>query len=149
MRTLLALSATLALSAGCTIEPVSLEGRVCTTNVDCIANYICSSDRICIPLPDSGRIDAGRDAFTIDVARDAFRPFDGGPDTGLPDAFLEVDAPDAFAPDAAADPDAFSAPDAFTAPDAFVEADAFMGLDAHVAPDAHVEPDAFVEADAP
>ena len=144
MRTLLGLSAMLGLTVGCTIEPVSLEGRVCTTNVDCIANYVCSGDRICVPLPDSGRFDAGRDAFALDVARDAFRPFDGGPDTGeIPDAFVELDAPDALTPDA------FVEPDAFAAPDAFVDTDALIRVDAHVETDAHVVPDAFVQADAP
>lgn len=150
MRTLLALSAMLGITAGCTIGPVSLEGRVCTTNVDCIANYICSSDRICVPLPDAGRFDAGRDAFALDVARDAFRPFDGGPDTGeLPDAFVELDGPDAFTPDTLVEPDVFTAPDAVTSRDAFAETDALIRLDAHIERDAHAVSDAFVAADAP
>jgi hypothetical protein len=54
-------------ASACTIAPIPLEGRVCATSVDCITGYGCSADRICVPLPDSGRIDAGRDAFTLDV----------------------------------------------------------------------------------
>lgn len=111
-----------AVLAGCTVAPVSLEGRVCASNADCITGYFCTSELICIPR-DAG-IDAGHDAAPRQ--RDAGAPDsdvdasaeDGGEldaaDTGT-DAAIEIDA----------DTDAATQTDAGT--DAAAETDA--GID--------------------
>lgn len=110
--------------AGCVFPPVELEGRACGADSDCIDGYACSTERVCVLVPDSGRPDADRpDAPPPDVGRDA-----------AGDAVL-FDAPepgDASGADDASTSDA-PAPDTSVAPDA-TELDA--GEDAAIASDA-------------
>jgi hypothetical protein len=76
---------------GCEFSPVDLEGRACRADSDCITGYACSTEPVCVLVPDAGRPDAGRaDAATPDVGRDA----NGDAFMGL-DAFETIDAPDA------------------------------------------------------
>lgn len=72
--------------AGCTVQPVSLDGRVCVTNADCISGYFCTGDLVCIPR------DAGLDGGPPDAVRpDA----DRARDSAMRDAQLDADGIDA------------------------------------------------------
>ena len=105
--------------SGCALQPVSLEGRVCRTYLDCLVGqgYYCQpidggdgtdagSIGVCMSLDGSlltmdGGHDAGSDAGRFDAARDA------DVDAGVGDA--NVDAP---ASDAGVDGDVDSSSDA-------------------------------------
>ena len=111
--------------AGCTVAPVSLEGRVCASNADCITGYFCTTELICIPR-DAG-VDAGHDAAPRQ--RDA----------GMPDSDVDASAEDGGELDAAADID--TGTDAAVGVDA--DTDAATGVDAGT--DAAVEADAGID----
>jgi hypothetical protein len=106
--------------AGCEFGPVSLDGRVCSADSDCIAGYVCSEERLCELGLDSGPPDAARP--------DAARPDAARPDAHLdPDAALDAASGTADAPVLDA---AFDALDAPGGVDAAPLADAAERLDA-------------------